>query len=613
MKFNVTFLFFVFGVLMFGQTGTPYDCFSVYTFSAATNQTGQDNASSAAPCNAWAVTYTTTGFSSVTVKFQTSPDNSSWSDVTNSICNGSTVQPPCVAEGANPIAAGVQGSGKYRAYGKYVRVSVSSVTGTGSGQVVTYGYRGTTASAALGGTGGGSSGTNTKWVDVTMSPYSAICDGVQDDTTAIQAALDSVGSADSSQTGAGSVFIPAGKTCKTTATLNINNSYVTFFGVGLGMAQAVIKTTSTTTDILKINGAGTGNCAAGAIYWPTIKTIDFRRFTPATAGNGISVIKGCWTKIEDVQAVDSMNNFYVQLSGVTLITRVQSAWSTNPGTARNGIFIDSSSGGHNASTRLKSVTLDGTSGTNLTGVNVSGDCIADTFMDDVETAGGAYGIRVTSTAANTETYNYCQGDVRITTPVIDNSSTVGIQVNDVWGGGTAHVGIVAGFVGALTGNAIDIENSQNISVMGMQLRAIAGTAVLLNGTHALFNSVIGNTIQISPIGVSLVNSSVNQILSNMFWSTSLNPATTHISIGGSTAGNIVSQNVLEGYATTGILLGASAAGNTAWPNIIDTTHIGTAVTDNGSGNLTAGITASGTACTITAMIQGVITAATCTP
>ncbi len=168
MKYNVVFLFFVFGVLMFAQPGTPYDCFSVYTFSAATSQTGQNNSSSAAPCVAWRVTYTSTGFSSVTVQFETSPDNSNWTAVTNSICS-SSVQPPCVTDGANPLAADVMGSSSMRAYGKYVRIHVTSVTGTGSGQVVTYGYRGTSASALAFSSGGGGGATAT----VSSSSYAS--------------------------------------------------------------------------------------------------------------------------------------------------------------------------------------------------------------------------------------------------------------------------------------------------------------------------------------------------------------------------------------------------------------------------------------------------------
>jgi hypothetical protein len=127
------------------QQTTAYDCSFTYSFTGATAQTGQPNSSSSAPCVAWRVTYSTTGFSTVTVQFETSPDNSTWTAVTNSVCSA-TVQPPCVIDGASPIAAGVQGTAAYRVYAKYVRVNVTAVTGTGSGTATVYGYKGTSAS-----------------------------------------------------------------------------------------------------------------------------------------------------------------------------------------------------------------------------------------------------------------------------------------------------------------------------------------------------------------------------------------------------------------------------------------------------------------------------------
>jgi hypothetical protein len=148
MKLFRLLVFLSFAVVAFAQAGTPFDCTSVFTFTGTGAQAGQNNASSSAPCVAWRVTFTSTGFSSVTVKFQTSPDNTNWTDVVNSICS-STVQPPCVIDGANPLTDGVMGTSAFRAYGKYVRVNVTGTTGAGSGQVVTYGYKGTSASAKL--------------------------------------------------------------------------------------------------------------------------------------------------------------------------------------------------------------------------------------------------------------------------------------------------------------------------------------------------------------------------------------------------------------------------------------------------------------------------------
>ena len=140
------------------QTATPYDCLFTYTFVGATAQVGVPNSSTSKPCVSWRVTYTTTGFTNATVQFETSPDNSVWTAVPNNICS-STVQPPCVNDGANPLTPAAQGTAAIKAYGKYVRINVTGVTGSGSGTVVVYGNKGATAS---GGGGGGSNGTTPK-------------------------------------------------------------------------------------------------------------------------------------------------------------------------------------------------------------------------------------------------------------------------------------------------------------------------------------------------------------------------------------------------------------------------------------------------------------------
>jgi hypothetical protein len=139
-------------------TSTPFDCTFSYAFTGATIQAGQPNSSLSAPCIAWRVTYTTLGFTSATVQFETSPDNVTFTAVPNTICSAS-VQPPCLTDGANPITPGTQGTAAYRAYGKFVRINVTSVSGTGSGTVVVYGYKGTSASASIGGGGGGGGAT----------------------------------------------------------------------------------------------------------------------------------------------------------------------------------------------------------------------------------------------------------------------------------------------------------------------------------------------------------------------------------------------------------------------------------------------------------------------
>ncbi len=165
---RLTILFLFAAGLIFGQS-TPVDCTpSSTTFTAATTGAAISNANTATPCVAWRLTYNSTGFSALSIQLETSPDNSSWTAVTNSVCS-STTQPPCVIDGANPSTTTGNATLSVRAYGRYVRVNVTSVTGSGSIVTRLYGYKGLSAAAAPPGGGGGGGGGGTT---VTFSlPY----------------------------------------------------------------------------------------------------------------------------------------------------------------------------------------------------------------------------------------------------------------------------------------------------------------------------------------------------------------------------------------------------------------------------------------------------------
>jgi hypothetical protein len=144
---------------LYGQ-GTAVDCSpntTSTTFTAATTGASISNPDNGTPCVSWRVTYQSTGFSALSIRFETSPDNSSWTAVTNSICSA-TVQPPCVIDGSNPSTTTGNATFAVRAYGVFVRLNVTSVTGSGTITARVYGYKGLSANAG-GGSGGGGSGT----------------------------------------------------------------------------------------------------------------------------------------------------------------------------------------------------------------------------------------------------------------------------------------------------------------------------------------------------------------------------------------------------------------------------------------------------------------------
>lgn len=102
---------------------------------------------SSSGCVGWRLTWYVTGFSGLTIALQGSQDNSSWANI------GSTY----VQEGTNPtVWTSSTGSNTIvvRAYFPYVRVNVSSVTGSGRVTWLLYGYPGTSAQMDLGGGSG---------------------------------------------------------------------------------------------------------------------------------------------------------------------------------------------------------------------------------------------------------------------------------------------------------------------------------------------------------------------------------------------------------------------------------------------------------------------------
>jgi hypothetical protein len=166
-------LLFLFALPVFSQ-----DCTFQFTFSGNATQTGVANLSKNTPCPVWMITLSVTGSLSVTADFQTSPDNSNWTSVGSALCS-STQQAPCIIQGANPIV-GTQGMAYVAAYGSYVRMVISSSSGSGTGTIRAYGARGATTAAAKspgagGGGGGGKAAAYTGWTNGSVTSASAQC------------------------------------------------------------------------------------------------------------------------------------------------------------------------------------------------------------------------------------------------------------------------------------------------------------------------------------------------------------------------------------------------------------------------------------------------------
>src|ERR1035437_3379474 len=90
------------------------DCAFTRTFTTDANLTSSSNLSGQTPCVNWRVTYSVTGTLTSTVTFQTSPDNTNWTSVPNTLC--SAAQPPCILQGTNPLTGTTQGMSLFASY-----------------------------------------------------------------------------------------------------------------------------------------------------------------------------------------------------------------------------------------------------------------------------------------------------------------------------------------------------------------------------------------------------------------------------------------------------------------------------------------------------------------
>lgn len=190
-------LLLLWGLPLFAQN----ECAWTFTATGDATQTAQSNLSGNTPCANWRITYSVTGTLATTVTFQTSPDNSSWTSVPNTVCS-SSVQPPCIFQGTNPLTGTTQGMSLFAAYGTYVRVTTSSSSGTGTATIRGYGAKGASASSGNGiGGGGGGSGTVTHTGTLTANALVTGNGGADIKTPSATTTLDASGNLSTPGTG----------------------------------------------------------------------------------------------------------------------------------------------------------------------------------------------------------------------------------------------------------------------------------------------------------------------------------------------------------------------------------------------------------------------------
>lgn len=125
-----------------GQVTVRPDCFQFFTFTATGTSNVIDNRS--AGCPYFAIDYSSSGFTVLSIVVQVAPDNNgvpgTWATYT-------------AGSGSNPNTAITQASSTFSGFFPWVRVNLTSVTGSGTLSGILYGWRTPASVIASGGSG----------------------------------------------------------------------------------------------------------------------------------------------------------------------------------------------------------------------------------------------------------------------------------------------------------------------------------------------------------------------------------------------------------------------------------------------------------------------------
>src|SRR5271157_2007202 len=145
--------------------GQSPDCQFTQTFTATgygVTVSNQAVANLGTQCTTWRLSYYADGMSALSIQIEGAPDASGYpgtfAAVPTTACS-TTVQPPCLLDGANPLTNANHGTEAFRGYYAWIALDVTLFTPTGASGTITarmYGYKGTSsASAVRGGSGSG--------------------------------------------------------------------------------------------------------------------------------------------------------------------------------------------------------------------------------------------------------------------------------------------------------------------------------------------------------------------------------------------------------------------------------------------------------------------------
>jgi hypothetical protein len=231
---------------------------------------------------------------------------------------------------------------------------------------------------------------------------------------------------------------------KVSSVLTVTHSYENLIGQNYQTLDNThgtqLVSTSTSGDMVKFSGGGTGNCNSGGIFYNQMTNFTLNRVTPGVTGTGVNITKGCWIQITNVASNDNIAGFYSSLSANTRLSHLTTQYTTTTGSVTaSGVEMDYTSGA-NASSYINNVSVSSSGITGITGLYAHGPCVTDFYVENFETALTDYGIKLTASSSG----YVCNENIALRHIIVDQARVSGIQIN-----GLNYVGDVSGRLGIM--------------------------------------------------------------------------------------------------------------------------------------------------------------------
>lgn len=406
--------------------------------------------------------------------------------------------------------------------------------------------------------------------------FGAKGDGSTDDTAAIKAAVASL------VNGHGWIHLGP-KTYDISSVILIQTSYTGIVGAGLN--SSILQMTSATgsgVEFLGTSGTHLANC-----YARQFSITHSSGALPGTGGNGLTLEYTSVARIEDMQIADFAIGVSLYGASNTLATRVQASNSSGS-VSFHGFDIDTDVGCNSSEFRDCWVSMAGNTSTSSIGFYAYGANVFDLYFDECETASGATGFWLDSSASDSPSGK--NQDITFMNCIADNYSTQGYYLYDFtnWG----NVSIIGGWINAkamaATTYGCNIQSCRGISITNVQfmdqnnathcwgINALSSQNILVQG--CLFTSEY--------YGIYATTCTMCSVIGNRFFALTGQASYFDIAFVTSSTNNIVNGNIMDGYSNGGGYFD-STSNNCIYTSNLAGANITTHLTNNSTGLVSA--------------------------